>query len=360
MGFIFTFTQFTQFLRGALQAYQYFNLDSFISVLERFLLIFIVATLLYIGITLESYVYARLASVLLAFGVLYGVFRRKFERFVLRWDGVQLRLLLKASLPFAIINLVNGINEKIDMVMLERLASSREAGIYAGAYRWVDAVMMYLWTVLPIFFAKFAAHQQELPEQQKLLRFGQIVTSVPLIFISLFVFFYGEKLFWQFHNSSVTEINLMRLNLQVLFGNVLVHGFFAIYATILTASNWEITVSKLVAFSIVLNVSLNFIFIPVYGSLAAALNTLVSAIFVSGGYLLLLRPKLRITVPTDLILKLGLCTATLCGIFYGLQFLSAIWWLNTTLAGISFLGLLLLTRVIRLRDWQTNLLPKNK
>jgi O-antigen/teichoic acid export membrane protein len=329
------------------------------SVLERLLLIFIIVVLLYYGLTLEFFIYARLASVLLAFGVLYFIVRRTFGAFPVKWNTSQLIQIVKASFPFAIINLVYGINEKIDMVMLERLASSEEAGIYAGAYRWVDAVMMYTWTVLPIFFAKFAAHQQEPKEQQKLLHFGQIIVSVPLIFISVFVFFYGEKLFWQFSNSSAAELNLMRLNAQILFANVLVHGFFAVYSTILTASNWEKTVSKLVASSIVVNVTLNFIFIPVYGSLAASLNTLLSAVLVSGGYLLLLRPKLHIAVPVTLILKLILTTLGLVAIFYLLSLFSGIWWLNTILAGMVLLALLVVTRIINPAEIKANLFFRN-
>lgn len=359
IGFIFTLTQFTQFLRGVFQAHQYFNLDSVISVLERLLLIFIIVALLYYGFTLELFVYARLASVLLAFVILYIVFRRTFGDFPAKWNTTQLVQIVKASFPFAIINLVYGINEKIDMVMLERLASSEEAGIYAGAYRWVDAVMMYTWTVLPIFFAKFAAHQQEPQEQKKLLHFGHIIVSVPLIFISVFVFFYGEKLFWQFSNSSEGELNVMRMNLQILFANVLVHGFFAVYSTILTASNWEKTVSKLVAASIVVNVTLNFIFIPVYGSLAASLNTLLSAILVSGGYLVLLRPKLHIAVPVALVFKLILTTLGLVAIFYLLSLFSGIWWLNTILAGLMLLALLVVTRIINPAELKANLFSRN-
>ncbi|RDC63331.1 hypothetical protein AHMF7616_01934 [Adhaeribacter pallidiroseus] len=355
IGFVFTFTQFTLFLRGVLQAHQLFNLDSVMSVLERFLLLFLVGVLLYYGITLETFVYARLASVLLAFGILYFIFRRTFGAFPAKWQPRQFMQLVKLSFPFAVINLVYGINEKIDMVMLERLATSQEAGIYAGAYRWVDAVMMYVWTVLPIFFAKFARHQREPQEQQKLLHFGQVMVSVPLIFVSVFVFFYGEKLFWQFSNSSAAEMQVMLLNLKILFANVLVHGFFAIYSTVLTSSNWEVTVSKLVAVSIVVNVMLNFIFIPVYGSLAASCNTFISAALVSGGYLWLLQPKIGIAVPIWLILKLALSTAALVAIFYGLSLLSGNWWLNTILAGLALLGLLLITQVVRIADLKANL-----
>ncbi len=358
IGFMFTFTQYIQFLRGVWQAHQRFNLDSVLSVMERFILIFIVVALLYLGITLDTYIYARFASVLLTFAVLYGLFRRHFGRFSLQWNWAQLRLILKASLPFAIINLVYGINEKIDMVMLERLASSREAGIYAGAYRWVDAVMMYLWTILPIFFAKFAANLQEQREQQKLLRFGQVIISVPLIYGSIFVFFYGEKLFWQFTYSSAAELDLLRLNLQILFANVLVQGLFAIYSTVLTASNWELTVSKLVALSIVINVTLNYLFIPQYGSVASSVNTLISALVIAGGNLWLLRPKLGLKVPVNLLLKLALSGLLLAAIFYGLQLISGNWWFNSGLAGLLFLGLLFGLRILRWADLKSGFAPK--
>jgi O-antigen/teichoic acid export membrane protein len=258
-------------------------------------------------------------------------------------------------LPFAVINLVYGINEKIDMVMLERLASSREAGIYAGAYRWVDAVMMFLWTVLPIFFAKFAAHLREPREQQKLLNFGQTVLSIPLIYVAVFVFFYGEKLFWQFTHSSVGELNLLQLNLKILFVSVLVQGFFAIYSTVLTASNWELTVSKLVALSITINVVLNYFFIPQYGSLAASVNTVVSALIIAGGNILLLRPKLNITVAGWLLFKLGLSTVLLGGIFYGLSLLSGNWWVNSAGAGLLFVVLLFGLKIINLQELKAGL-----
>jgi len=262
----------------------------------------------------------------------------------------HLKDLLKESLPFALITLVYGINERVDIIMLERLSSATEAGLYAGPYRWVDAVMMYMWTVLPIFFAKFALTIQSKPEQEKLLHFGQVVVSVPVIFVCIFSLFYGELFFFQFKNSSPEEIGLMVRNLQILFLNVLVHGFFAIYSTLLTSSNYEKAVSKLVFVSIALNLTLNLFFIPEYGSLAAALNTLLCAVFVSVGYFILVRNKVKVRLPYLLLGKLVLLTGLLYGIFYGLKFVSGMWLVNTVLAGIAFLGLVFLLQIVSLAD----------
>jgi len=353
LGFIaFTFgiSQFILFFRATLQGNQNFNLDAAGSVVDKFLLVILVLALLPIGLTLENFVYARTAATGAAFALLYYLITRLYGKLRIQFRREKLKELLKDSLPFAMITLVYGINERVDIIMLERLSSATEAGLYAGPYRWVDAVMMYMWTVLPIFFAKFALTIQSKKEQEKLLHFGQVVVSIPIIFVCVFSFFYGELFFFQFKNSSASEISLMVRNLQILFMNVLVHGFFAIYSTLLTSSNYEKAVRKLVMVSIALNLTLNIFFIPEYGSLAAACNTLLCAVFVSVGYFILVKTKVKLKLPLLLIGKLMLLTVLLYGVFYGLQFIFSMWLVNTALAGIAFLGLVFLLQIVSLAD----------
>ena len=358
IGLGFTFTQFIAFLRSVLQGSHLFNTDAVASVGERLVLLVLVGILFWYGLTLDGYIYARTLALLLTFGAVYFTVRQKFGSFGFAFDSQKVKYLFKASLPFAVMTLVYGVNEKVDMVMLERLSSKTEAGIYAAAYRWVDAAMMYLWTVLPIFFARFAATDQNRPEQEKLLQFGQVVVSVPVIFGCVFIFYYGRLLFWQFTNSSVQEINMMQLNLVLLFANVLVHGFFALYGTLLNSGRHVSTVSWLIGASIVLNISLNAIFIPVYGSLAAATNTLLCALFVSGGYLVIIKQRLPVRVPYGLMARLILVTLLLIGLFKTGTYLPVPWYGTAILAGIIYLGLIVFLRIIRLEDVQ-KLLRRN-
>jgi O-antigen/teichoic acid export membrane protein len=255
--------------------------------------------------------------------------------------------------------LVFGINEKIDMVMVERLASDREAGIYGAAYRWVDAVMMYSAIILPLFFAKFAAAIKAPVEQEKLLRFGQVVLGIPLIFVCVFVFFYGRLLFWQFSASSEQEINTMQLNLQILFAYVLVQGFFAIYSTLLTSTNYEKQVIWLVIFSIVLNIVLNALFIPAYGSVASATATLLCGVIVSVGYLFLMAREVKISIPADIITRLIVATLLLTGIFKVLSSLSEAWFWNTVAAGLLYIPCLFLLRLVRWQELRVFVFNRN-
>ena len=317
VGLSLLFTQYGLFLRGTLQAHQQFNTDAVASVLEKFLLLGAVLALLPGGLTLPGYVGARLGAAAVVAVLLYALMMRLFGRIRYRWRWKQARNALAASLPFALMTLLYGVNERVDMVMLERLASPTEAGYYAGAYRWVDAVMMYAWTVLPLFFARFARVSFDAAAQRELLWFGQRVLTLPLLFVVAFVLFRGEVLFWQFRHSTGPELARMTLCLKILFLNVLVHAFFAIYSTLLTSTTHERPVSWAVAASIGLNVALNIFLLPRYGAVAAAVNTLVCAVLVSGVYLVLVVRRTGVPLPWGLLARLALAFGLLCGAWYG-------------------------------------------
>ncbi|WP_191005432.1 oligosaccharide flippase family protein [Hymenobacter montanus] len=352
--------QYGQFLRGTLQARQKFNTDAVLSVVEKFLLLAVLLALIPAGLTLPRYVGARLGAAAFTTVLLYGLMTRFFGHVKYRWKSPVARTALRAGLPFALMTLLYGVNERVDMVMLERLASPTEASYYAGAYRWVDATMMYVWTVLPLFFAKFASVPHEAAAQRQLLWFGQRVVTLPLLFVVAFVLFRGEVLFWQFSHSSPTEVSRMVLCLKILFINVLMHAFFAIYSTLLTSTTHERAVSWLVAGSIALNIGLNLFLLPRYGAVAASVDTLLCAVFVSGGYLVLVLRRTKVGVPGRLLARLLLAFGLLCGGWYVVQVglnKTLSWWVEAGLMAGLFGLIVLGTGLVRKKEL-SQLLPK--
>ena len=353
-------TQYGQFLRAPVQARQHFNTDALLSVLEKVLALALVLVLLWGGqLGLRSYVGARLAAAAFTAVLFMALLRRLFGPLPHRWPRRQpAGELLRGSLPFAFIALLYGINERVDMVLLERLSSAREAGYYAGAYRWLDAAMMYAWTVLPLFFAKFAYATARPRELRQLLWFGQRMVAVPMLLVVAFGFFRGEVLFWQFSYSTGPEVARMVLCLKLLLLNMLVHAFFAIYSTLLTATHHQRAVSWLVAASIALNIGLNLWLLPRYGALAAAGNTLASALLVSGGYVWLVGREMAVAIPWHFLARLLLAFGLLCGGWYlARTYLALPWWLETSLMSVFYAVLLPLTGLVRLREVR-QLLPR--
>lgn len=346
-------TQYGQFLRAPVQARQHFNTDAVLSVFEKLVALALVAALLVGGsLGLATYVGSRLVASLFTAVLFFGLLRRLFGALPHRWPRwPAVQPLLRSSLPFAFIALLYGINERVDMVLLERLSSAREAGYYAGAYRWLDAAMMYAWTVLPLFFARFAHAAGRPRELRQLLWVGQRVAAVPLLLVVAFVLFRGEVLFWQFGHSTGSEVAHMVGCLKILFLNVLVQAFFAIYSTLLTSTQHQKAVSWLVALSIALNLGLNLLTLPHYGAVAASLNTLLSAVLVSGGYVWLVRRRTAVAVPWHILARLALAFGLLCGGWYlARTALGLSWWLETGLMTAVFAGLLLATGLVQPRE----------
>jgi O-antigen/teichoic acid export membrane protein len=325
LSFTQALLQFVYFFRANFQASQYFPVDSFVSVIDKVLLIAIVLILMSYGLTLKGFIYGKLLSVIFTFAITYGLALYFYGWIRPAFDMHTIKQIIRYSWPFALITVLYSINEKIDQVMLERIYGAKEAGLYAAAYRWLDASMMYLWTVMPIFFAKFSFNVKSKEEIQKLFNSGLIICSLPFVFMFCFVLFYGDKLFIFFSNSSSVEISVMTSTLRILFFSALLSGFFSLFGTLLNSSGFIKQMSLAVAISIVLNVVLNFIFIPLYGAIAAAMTTGASAVFLSIASVVLVVRNNLININYQLCAKLFLIS-TLTGLFFFLlEFLKLDW-----------------------------------
>ena len=348
IGLTMLLTQYAQFLRGVVQGQQRFGLDAGLSVVEKGGLLVAVGALLLVNqASMTRYISTRLAAA----AVVCGVFSVVVARLLGGWVWPRLnrsgaRGLLRESLPLALITLLYGLNERIDAVMIERLAGPREAGLYAGAYRWTDAAMMYLWTVLPLFFARFAHAAAAAADRAALLRVGQRVAAAPLLLVVVGVLMRGDVLFWQFANSTPAELSRMTWCLRLLFLNVLVHGFFAVYSTLLTSTYLERPVARLVAVSIGLNVLLNLWLLPRGGAVAAAANTLVCAVAVSGGYVWLVARRTPTAVPWALLARLAVAFGLALGAWFVLKVWLDNWLIESVLMTGMFVVILFLTGLV--------------
>jgi len=343
------FNQVMEFFRGTVRAGQHFKLDGFLSVFDRLFLLGLTGALFVYGLSVERFIYARLLTVGVGTVLFYGVVMRLYGWVRPNLDLPLVRKVVRHSLTFALMTVLYSLHDKVDQVMLERLAGSRENGLYAGAYRWLDAFSMYLWTVLPIFFARFAYFLRDIREQERLLHFGQVLTALPLILVSLFGFFYGEKLFFLFDQQTTPEdLATMTACLKALFVAAFLNGFFAIFSTLLTATGYERIVNRMIVISILLNIGLNAVFIPRYGAVASAWTTVLSYAFLDLAYLLYIQFRLDIRVPYVQIAKLLLTAGLSAGLFWGMDRLGLSWPLVTGLAGLGTLGIAFALRLIKL------------
>ncbi|MFO7723430.1 MAG: oligosaccharide flippase family protein [Bacteroidales bacterium] len=264
------------YLRSNIAGLQLFKTDSMLSVLDRVILILLCGFLLYSGswsgrFTIEVFVWCQTIAYLLAMVTALIVVMRKaaFRRFY--WNPLFARLIIRKSFPYAMLTLLMMFYFRVDSVLLERLLpdghGARQAGIYASAFRLLDAFIMvpYLFSVLL------------LPMFARMLRFREDIRSIvsiafPILLVfslatvALSIGFSNEIMAVLYKEHAAESAAVFRL----LIPGLAAYSISYVFGTLLTANGNLWTLNIIAAASMVLNITLNIMLIPVYEALGSA------------------------------------------------------------------------------------------
>jgi O-antigen/teichoic acid export membrane protein len=275
---------FILYMRSNLTGLHLFVRDSIISVTDRFLMIIICGYLLWghnYSFKIEWFIYAQtiayLITALLALIFMRGKF--KFEK--LTWRPAFYVTILKKSFPFALLILLMTFYSRIDSIMLERLLpdGALQSGIYAQAYRILDAVNMFAFLFATLLLPMFSHMIKRNEPLDDLLKLSFSLIAVPAIILVMTAQFFQTQI--------MTLLYHEHANYSAPVFGVLMIGFFSmattyIFGTLLTANGSMRELNMMAAAGMLLNVTLNLIFIPVYkaygASLAGFLTQTITAI----------------------------------------------------------------------------------
>ena len=193
-------------------------------------------------------------------------------------------LIIKKSLPYALLVLLMSFYNRLEPVLIERIlpkdTSAIQAGIYARAYRLFDAGnnISYLFSVilLPLFAAviKNGENLQTLVKQAfSLMLTMTCIIAIVCIFYShnLMEMLYpqGENELLSTYNNRISESSTI---LQILMGSFVSISVTYIFGTLLTANGNLKYLNIVAAVGVVINLTLNFIFIPIFLLIRNCLN----------------------------------------------------------------------------------------
>ncbi|MFH0895652.1 MAG: oligosaccharide flippase family protein [Bacteroidota bacterium] len=272
---------FVLYLRSNLSGLHLFKLDSFMSILDRLIMIGICAILLWgstgIEFSIRWFVFAQtLAYLLTALIALIVVFHRAKARFLkLRWNLPFSIMIIKNSFPFAILVLMMTFYNRIDTVMMERILpdpdGSYQSGIYASAYRLLDATNMiaFLFSALLLpMFSRMIKHKENI---EKLVKLSFTMLLVPAFIISIGSYFYATDIMKLMYKSHVEESAEVFKRLMFCFIPI---SCTYIFGTLLTANGNLKQLNFVAASGMTLNITLNFILIPEFMSKGSAFASL--------------------------------------------------------------------------------------
>lgn len=313
VGFNMFLLSFILYLRSNINGMLLFRTDSFLSVLDRLLMILICSVLLWGHVMggsfrIEWFVYAQTAAYGLTaiVAMLIVVNKSKFKK--LSWNRAFFMVILKKSLPFAILVLLMSIYNRLDSVLIERLLQGdegeRQAGIYANAFRLLDAFNQFAWLfavlLLPIY-SKMIKRKEDTTEMVK-MPFGLIFSMALLIVIGSF-FYRMQIMEWLYPrgaSETAAEFANKLAESSKVFG-VLMICFLGtttmyIFSTLLTA-NGNLKQLNLVALGgIAINFTINLVLIPRMLAYGAAYASLATQLLTAGAHVLLVRHYFRLKV----------------------------------------------------------------
>lgn len=273
---------FTLYLRSNITALQLFRTDSLLSVLDRSLMILICSVLLFTDVlngnfNIRWFIYAQTVAYLFTVLITFVIVLKKSGKITLHFNPKFFIVFLRKSYPYALLILLMALYNRIDSVMLERLIPGKEgqeqAGIYAQAFRLLDAVSMFgalvAGLLLPIF-SKMIKQREPVGEMVKL---AYTLLIIPAVIVAVSSVYYdGEIMSLLYKSNTAYSSDIL---------GILMIGFIGIattyiFGTLLTA-NGSLKQLNIMAFSgMILNVVLNLILIPrlqAYGSAYASLST---------------------------------------------------------------------------------------
>jgi O-antigen/teichoic acid export membrane protein len=183
--------------------------------------------------------------------------------------------LVKQVLPFLLILLLMATHYRLDGFLLERLHrdGANQAGIYAAAYRLLDAGNMigYLCaSFLVPFIARHRRHKQTIQNVVLFIRHGLMVTAI--IAVAVATAFAAQLQQILYHTNIGLNNQVMILCMAVLPAYYLVQ----VYGSVLTAMGQLKIFISVLAFSAGTNAVVNFSLIPSYGAVGCCVAALVS------------------------------------------------------------------------------------
>ncbi len=274
---------FITVVQAFFMAFERFKLMSSIVIAENFLRsLGAVLILLFHGNIVQIF-FLFFVLRLVFFGVHYkaidkiGMLPKQFV-----WDRDLFIFTLRHWPVFSAIYIISILISRIDQVLLSKLGTLSDVGIYSASYKFLDFFLMaptaLSFVVFP-FFSKMDLNNDVNKRIISIIIKYFSILAIPLI---AFFFFCSEQFIALFYGDKFSNSALV---LSILIWNFLVTGCDQVLGLLMISQNKQQTDLKFLLHTIIIYVVLLFALIPKYHFIGAAIATVVSSVFLTGSKL---------------------------------------------------------------------------
>ncbi len=259
---------FLLYVRSNISALLMFKTDSILSVTDKLLMILFCGLLLWGNLTdepfrIEWFVWCQTVAYLITIAVALFIVLRKANLHRLTWNWPFFVVIIKKSLPYALVTFLMACYYRIDSVMLERMlpdgTGAVQSGVYASAFRLMDTLAMiaYLFSVilLPLFSKMLKQREDVVP----VVRTSFSLLTLFSVSAVVILYVYREPVIRMFYpDIAESSVAVFRL---IIFGLIPIAMTY-LFGTLLTANGSMKVLNLIAVVGIVINVTVNLLLIP--------------------------------------------------------------------------------------------------
>jgi len=344
-GFNMFLLFFINYLRSSLAGLHLFKTDGFISILDRSILIILGVIMLNSGILYTEdgimyFVYAQTLAYSLSAVTAFLIILSKTHTFKLSWNWPFSLMILKKSLPYAVLILLMSFYNRIDSVMIERMLPDGDvqAGIYAQSFRILDAANMIGFLVAGVLMPVFSRMIKHKESVEPLVKLISTLLLTPAIVVGIGCVFYNTELIGMLYPKHVNEsieIYQKHLNESSQIFALLMLSFVAvstnyIFGTLLTSNGNLRQMNYVAASGMLLNLVFNYILIKKYEAYGSAISSMGTQFLTAILQVIIAQRIFKFKVNYRLINILIIFTIGVIAINYGSRMLPFSWLINFT------------------------------
>lgn len=208
---------------------------------------------------------------------LFGQIKWGHQFFKIDFKGFS--CVLKEAWPLAVVGLLWAVYYRTDTVMIAFFRNMEDVGEYNGAYKFIEGIMLLMRVIMIVAFPKLVRLSlQDLVLFNEYFKKLLVLTVITGLTVTILIYVISDILF-------LVVLGPDYINSIPIFRILLVSAFFMYVQTLLTHTLVAIEHHRMYMYISIfcagLNIILNFILIPNYGSIGAAWATAFTAFFVS-------------------------------------------------------------------------------
>ncbi|GAB4251232.1 MAG: hypothetical protein Kow0079_05050 [Vicingaceae bacterium] len=271
---------FIQFLRSNLSGLQFYTLDSLLTVLDKTLMIIICGIFLWHtelkkSFNVFQFTYLQTIAYSITFFIVLFIVFKKIKNLKFYLSSKRVKIILKQTLPFALLVLTMTFYYRLDSVMLDLLHqdSTFEVAVYAQSFRLLDAGNMIGVLFAGLLLPMFSYMLKKKESVEELTKFSATLIFIISFAVFMFTWFDAPIIIDMLYNKNQAQSAQVLIPLMSAFVFI---NLSYIFGTLLTANGSLRALNTIALGGLVINFSLNYIFIPNYGALGAAYTSLLT------------------------------------------------------------------------------------